>query len=495
MPDLGFPLWVRLTHLFNILFLSLLVRSGIEILGGHPMLYWNDHCTPGTEWIRFTNKKMPKDTLWTAEDEKQPYSPWIALPGHDNLGVGRYWHFASAIGWLVVGIVYITLMFATPQWRTLVPTSWDVFPGALHAARIYLQFRIPETQALFNPLQQLAYFGLIFILSPLQILTGLAMSPAIAGRFPWYPRLFGGRQSARSIHFLGLVAYLAFTVHHTALVIAHGFGPEVAMIVLGDMNAPVARQHLAIAIGAAFVIFILAFHVWATVSSLNDPRRVQHLLMPIVDPVRITLLGHLNSRQRYRRDQITPHPRPNGRPPRNRVYQELVARDFRDWRFEVDGLVEQQLSYSLEELRALPSTAQITEHCCIQGWSYVAEWQGVRVAELLDRCRPRPDARYLLFETFDEKWEASDHGLGNFYSVIDLEQARKPQAILAWGMNGRALPPEFGAPLRLRLESQLGFKMAKFVCRLTLISDYADIGAGHANWRADYLHYSPEAPI
>ncbi len=79
MDAFGFPIWVRLAHVFNILFLSLLISSGIEILGGHPMLYWNDDCRPGSEWIRFTRKKMPADTLRTAEDEKEPYSPWIAL--------------------------------------------------------------------------------------------------------------------------------------------------------------------------------------------------------------------------------------------------------------------------------------------------------------------------------------------------------------------------------------------------------------------------------
>ena len=495
MDDFGYPIWIRLTHFFNLLFVSLLVRSGIEILGGHPMLYWNDDCAPGSEWLRFTNKKMPTDQLFTAEDEKQPYTPWVALPGRDHLGIGRYWHFTSAIGWLCTGLIYMLLIAFNQQWQRYIPTSWEIFPNAFDAALVYLHFQIPHTEGLFNPLQQLAYFSVIFLLAPLQILTGIALSPALAGRFPWYTNFFGGRQAARSLHFLGLVAFIAFTIHHVAIVIAHGFGEEMAKIVLGIEGATPQQATRAVWIGMAGLAGILAIHVWATRFSLRSPRRVQHLLKRIVDPVRQTLLGRLRSRQNYPRERITPRPRSNGRPPRNEEFQRRLGEKFADWRFEVDGMVETPLAFTLDELRALPRAAQITKHCCIQGWSHIAEWEGVGVAELIRRCRPRPEARYLLFETFDEKWEDEGHGLGNFYTVITLEQADHPQTILAYGMNGNPLPPEFGAPLRLRLESQLGFKMAKHIRRLTLIDDYREIGAGHANWRADYLYYSESAPI
>jgi methionine sulfoxide reductase catalytic subunit len=107
LVELGFPLAIRLTHAFNIVFLTLLIRSGIEILGGHPMLYFNDHCRPGSEWIRFTSKRMFRNQRWTAEDEKQPYTPWVALPGRDNLGLGRFWHFVAVVGWLMTGVIYV----------------------------------------------------------------------------------------------------------------------------------------------------------------------------------------------------------------------------------------------------------------------------------------------------------------------------------------------------------------------------------------------------
>lgn len=495
MESLDYPFLIRLTHFFNILFLSLLARSGVEILGGHPMLYWNDTCAPGSEWLRFSWKKMPKDQLWTAEDEKQPYTPWVSLPGHDHLGIGRYWHFAATLGWLAVGFLYLALLVLTPQWRRLIPTSWDVFPGAIDAARTYLSFRIPEAEGLFNPLQQLTYAFVIFVLSPVQILTGIAMSPAVAGRFPWFPKLFGGRQAARSLHFIGLVAFGAFTIHHTAIVIAHGAGDELARIVLGIVDATPAEATRALWLGLVGLAVIVVVNVWATRASLRSPRRMQHVMQRIVDPPRRALFGGLRSRQQHPRERITADPRINGRPPRNEEYHALLADGFKDWRLEVGGLVEEPLSFTLSELRALAPATQITEHCCIQGWSYIAEWEGLRIEELLRRCRPLPEARYLLIETLDEKWENEGHGLGNFYSIIDLEQARHPQTILAYDMNGAPLPVEYGAPLRLRLENQVGFKMAKFIHRITLIDDYSGIGAGNASWRADYFQYSEFDPI
>ena len=195
--DLGFPLWIRLTHLFNILFITLLIRSGIEILVAHPKLYLNEDCTPGTEWIRFTPRQMPKDQFWTGKDEQEAYSSWVSLPGGKHLGLGRQWHFLGVLGWVLTGLIYVTLLFVTPEWRRLVPTSWDIFPQAWQSALVYLRLDLPPDGNAFNAAQQLVYFSIIFVLSPLQILTGLAMAPSVAARFPWYTALFGGRQRAR----------------------------------------------------------------------------------------------------------------------------------------------------------------------------------------------------------------------------------------------------------------------------------------------------------
>ena len=104
---LDFPLWLRATHFLNLLFLSLLVRSGLEILSAHPKLYWNDDCTPGSEWLRLTRKRLPEHELWTSRDEETSFSSWIALPGRNNLGLGRHWHFLADAGWLLTGLLYV----------------------------------------------------------------------------------------------------------------------------------------------------------------------------------------------------------------------------------------------------------------------------------------------------------------------------------------------------------------------------------------------------
>src|ERR1700730_18341345 len=94
MP-LDYPLWLRAAHFFNFLLLSLLIRSGFEILSAHPRFYWNDHCTPGSEWLKFTKKQRPEDRLWTTSDEETSFPSALALPGHENLGLGRHWHFLA----------------------------------------------------------------------------------------------------------------------------------------------------------------------------------------------------------------------------------------------------------------------------------------------------------------------------------------------------------------------------------------------------------------
>lgn len=484
--SLGFPIWVRLTHFFNFLFLSLLVRSGIEIIGAHPRFYWNNHCTPGSEWLSFLRKKMPENDLWTAEDEIRHLNSWIALPGKNNLGLGRHWHFWSVVGWLITGIIYVGLLFFSPQWQRLVPTSWNIVPEAWNAFTTYLSFKLPPEGNPFNPLQQLTYFGLVFILTPIEIISGIAMAPAISARFPWLTKLFLDRQGARSIHFIGLVLYLLFFLVHMVMVFAHGFGKEMAKIVLGNKDAP---HGTAIFIALSAIGLVVLFHILATHYSLKHPFRVKKLLETGVESLRKLFFHHQVSVQNHRKE--SPTPRANGRPPKNKEYQKLLHHNFKDFRFRIFGLVEQPLELSLDQLKALPKEEQSTMHVCIQGWTYYASWGGVHIKTLLDLCKPIKKARYLVFHTLDEKWEHPEVDY-YYYEVIDMELAHKPQTILAYEMNGQQLPVSHGAPLRLRLESQLGYKMAKYVCGIELVEDFRSIGKGQGGWREDVLHYSVE---
>ena len=170
--------------------------------------------------------------------------------------------------------------------------------------------------------------------------------------------------------------------------------------------------------------------------------------------------------------------KPNGSTePDDEAYLKASGENFANWTFEVGGLVETPLSLSLAEMRALPSRTQITRHDCVEGWSCIAEWKGVPLAAILDRAKLKPAAQYIAFFCADELEQTLD-GNGRYYETIDLVDAHHPQTILAYEMNGAPLAVEHGAPLRLRVERQLGYKMAKYVMRIEAIESFAALGRG-----------------
>jgi thiosulfate reductase cytochrome b subunit len=142
MVYLVFPIWIRFAHIINLIFITLLIRSGIEILSVLMKLYWHDHATPGTEWTKFTKKQFPshlKKGVWVSLEEEESFSSWIALPGHKNLGMGRHWHFFSIMFWIRNGAAYYILLFTNNEWARLIPTSRTIIPQAIHTAMIYIR--------------------------------------------------------------------------------------------------------------------------------------------------------------------------------------------------------------------------------------------------------------------------------------------------------------------------------------------------------------------
>ena len=486
---LGFPVWIRVTHWINVLFLGLLIRAGIQILGAYPRLYWNDHSTPGTEWLKLTKKKIPVDRLWVSLEQEEKVPTWLGQPGGNNLGLGRHWHFFGALFWILNGLAYVVLLFATGEWRRLIPTSWSIFPAAWHTFLTYATFHLPPDSAFhpFDPLQQLAYAAVVFLLAPFLILTGAAQSPAIDGQLPWYPRLFGGRQAARSLHFLGLLAFVAFTLVHTALVVITGLGRNMGDIILGQHEHD---QALAIGIGLATIAAILIIYALTSWFALSWPRKTQRLLGAVIAPLMRAATLQACSRQHYQPEEVSPYFVVNGYPPDTEEYKALVKNVFADWRLEVRGLVERPLSLSLQELQAMSSQTQITKHHCIQGWSGIAQWQGVPMSAILDRCGPLPHARYLSFRSY----QLDEQGRP-FYESLDIHLARHPQTILAYAMNGRPLTIPHGAPLRLRVETQLGFKMVKWLGAIELVEDYGALGDGQGGSREDNMYYEQAVSI
>jgi DMSO/TMAO reductase YedYZ molybdopterin-dependent catalytic subunit len=170
--------------------------------------------------------------------------------------------------------------------------------------------------------------------------------------------------------------------------------------------------------------------------------------------------------------------------PDDPAYVQHRQSGFSDWKLVIDGLVERPLALSLAELAAQPARTQITRHDCVEGWSDIAKWTGARLGPLLDRAGLKPDARYIVFHCADSL-EPSPDGSGRYYESIDLVDAYHPQTILAYAMNDQPLPVAHGAPLRLRVERQLGYKQAKYVMRLEAVADLGHIGRGKGGFWED----------
>lgn len=187
--------------------------------------------------------------------------------------------------------------------------------------------------------------------------------------------------------------------------------------------------------------------------------------------------------QEFTKADRSPRFRSNGTSiPNNPAYSAMADKGFADFRLEVGGLVERPMSYSLSDIRSLPSRTQTTRHDCVEGWSAIGEWKGARLSALLEAVRPKHNVRYVVFHCADPMEE---DGSSPYYESIDMEDAFHPQTILAYELNDEPLPVANGAPLRLRLERQLGYKMAKYVMRIELVEDFSGIAGGKGGYWED----------
>lgn len=491
--ELGFPIWLRINHFINLFCIFFLMRSGLQILADHPKLYWNDHCRPGNEWVKFGKKKMPTNRLFTSMDEAENVSPIFAIPGgHHNLGAGRNWHFLIVPLWILNGLCYVGLLFATGQWRRLIPTSWSIFPEAWESVLTFASLDIPPESSFhpYDPLQQLVYTAVVFLLGPLMIATGLSQSPAFIARYPWYPRIFGGRQGARSLHFIGLMLLIFYVLTHLTMVVLVHFPRNVEnMLVLFDSRD--ASPVLTVVAISSALLAVIGFHIVATLYTRRHQRSFQEHAGRIVEPLMRFFFGKLKSHQHFDRQSVTAMHHVNGYPPENGDYRRLAETGFHDWRLRIGGLVEQPLELSLSDLRQMPKREQTVRHNCIQGWTGIATWAGVEVREVLQRCHPKPEAKWIVFHAFVQDEYAPDH----YYEVLRLDEIQDPQTILAYEMNGRPLPYEHGAPCRLRVETKVGYKMVKYLRHIELVPSLDQVGFGHGGYREDHQFYEKVASI
>jgi DMSO/TMAO reductase YedYZ molybdopterin-dependent catalytic subunit len=196
---------------------------------------------------------------------------------------------------------------------------------------------------------------------------------------------------------------------------------------------------------------------------------------------RALMFGQPLAREFSERD-ISPVFKANGtKNPNTPAYNALASGNFNAWRLRIDGLVERPLDLSLADLRALPARTQITRHDCVEGWSAIGKWQGAQLGPLLQTAGLKPNARFAVMHCADNYGGGADM----YYESIDLIDGFHPQTILAYNLNGQPLDVAHGAPLRLRVERQLGYKHAKYVMRIEMVERLDSFGRGKGGYWED----------
>ena len=249
-------------------------------------------------------------------------------------------------------------------------------------------------------------------------------------------------------------------------------------------------------VGVAGLGMVVLVNLFAHFMAWRHPRAVQHAAKTLVSPVMGLLLDRAAPKAEFGRADISPFFWVNGKMPTSDEWKTLVAGDFKDYRLEVRGLVENPVDLSLDDLRALGKKSQITLHHCIQGWSGIAEWGGLPLAELMKLVRPGAKAKAVVFYSFGEGVEF-DTGLagGQYYDSLLIENALHPQTLLAYEMNYQPLHHLHGAPLRLRIENQLGFKMVKWIKTIEFVESVGSINEGEGGYAEDHEYFGEQAGI
>jgi len=216
------------------------------------------------------------------------------------------------------------------------------------------------------------------------------------------------------------------------------------------------------------------------VEALKSAQRLSHAAQKVVAP-------RPAMAQEFSQGDIAPTFRGNGTlNPMDADYQALRQAGFADYRLKVIGLVEAPGEFTLGQLRAMPSRTQITRHDCVEGWSCIGKWKGVPLGFVLDQARPKPEAKFVVFRCFDSMdGPTLDGHDSRYYESIDLDEAHHAQTLLAYDLNDHPLPVVNGAPIRCRVERQLGYKQAKYVRAIELVDSFASIRGGKGGYWED----------
>lgn len=531
------PAWIyrharatRALHWINFFTLVVMLMSGLQIFNARPDLYWGKTSHFNHPLLSLGARENSHGRLvgvttvggYTFDTTgvlgvsagadgavERGFPRWATLPGTMWLAMGRRWHLFFAWIFVFNGLAYAGISLWNGHLRRDLLPHWHELRhlGAAIADHARLRFPRGEEARHYNVLQKLAYLFVIFGLGPLAILTGLTMSPTMDAGFPGLLWFFGGRQSARTLHFIVAFSFLGFFVIHIAMVLLSGLWNNLRSMITGRyaIALPPAAEEPALstpppdeAAGVDRRGFVLRATTGASALLLggagtlmlgNMDRlsrgqrlpRVLDLGGGMAERAQHLLVSSSALAPEYTKADIAPVFRANGTTdPDSARYRALARNHFRDWRLQLDGLVERPLSVSLAALHAMPARTQITRHDCVEGWSCIGEWTGVPLRDLLAQARPMPGARYVMFFCADPM-----DGANHYYESLDLASATQTQTILAYRLNGAPLPIENGAPLRLRVERQLGYKMAKYLTHIQVVDDYRRFGGGHGGYWED----------
>jgi DMSO/TMAO reductase YedYZ molybdopterin-dependent catalytic subunit/thiosulfate reductase cytochrome b subunit len=451
------PRMIRIIHWVNAASVMVLLVSGIAILIAHPRLYWGE----GGYFGEAAVIDLPLDI------------------NMEHTGWGRNLHFLAA--WLLVinGVLYLGYSLMTGHLRRdLMPARAQLgWRRLFDDIRRHLRHPITASEAGYHAIQRLAYLAVIFFLLPTMALTGLAMSPGVTAAVPWLPVLMAGHQSARTLHFLISGLLVLFVWVHVAQVVRAGRADsqrDRKSALAGEVvsNVAVSRRSWMISAGVTAGLALVSLVRWPL------PVRASGLF-GLSDTLTFWTQRLLLSRQPLAKEfsvgDISPNfPAINTIDPEDETYQRQRANGFAEWHLSVTGLVTRPTVFSLADLQTLPARTQITQHSCEQGWSAIAQWTGVPLSLVLEAVGLRPPARFVVFRCVDGWWDS-----------LDLFDALHPQTLLAYGMNGQPLPVQHGAPVRLRVERQLGYKSLKYVSSIEVVESVENIGEGRGSGVAE----------